>query len=164
MSHAISRRGFLKGAAVLAVAAAATGVLAGCGAGNVVKINYYSEAEGKQIYEGSLRVPVGTVSVNTSELKDIPEGYVPVTVGDLLIADGYVYVNVCKGDVVKVNYYCESQNKQIAEVELTVFPGASSVQVSALKAPKGYKLTTTATQLAINGGYVYAAVEPESES
>lgn len=164
MSYAISRRSFLKSAAVLTAAVAAAGVLAGCGAGEVVKISYYSEAENKQVYEGTLNVPAGTVSVNTSELKDIPKGYLPVQSGDLPIMDGYVYVSVCQGDIVKINYFCESKNVQIAEVEMTVYKGTYSVQVSALNLPKGYELKAGLTQLDINGGYVYAPVEPKGKA
>ena len=124
-----------------------------------VKINYYSEEEDKQIAEVKMEVPADTASINTSKLT-APEGYEVVLGGDLAINDGYVYVAVRKvatTKTVKINYYSEEEDKQIAEVELTVDKDATSVNTSKLTAPEGYELVL-AGDLAINDGYVYAAV------
>ena len=124
-----------------------------------VKINYYSEEEEKQIAEVEMEVPADVASINTSKLT-APEGYEVVLTGDLAINDGYVYAAVCKvatTKTVKINYYSEEEEKQIAEVELTVDKDATSVNTSKLTAPEGYELVLSG-DLAINDGYVYAAV------
>ncbi len=80
--------------------------------------------------------------------------------GDLAINDGYVYAAVRKvatTKTVKINYYSEEEEKQIAEVEFTVDKDATSVNTSKLTAPEGYELVLSG-DLAINDGYVYAAV------
>lgn len=95
----ISRRAFLKGAGVAALAVAAAGVLAGCSADDKVKpvkISYYSEEEAKQIHEETLMVGIADTYVNTSAFKEVPAGYELVLTGDLPINDGYVYAPVRK--------------------------------------------------------------------
>ena len=126
-----------------------------------IKINYYSESEGKQVAEVEMKVAADATSVNTSELT-APKGYTINETGDLQIRDGYVYVAVSKVEVpttktIKINYYSESEEKQIAEVEMTVAADATYVNTSKLTAPEGYKLVLSG-DLAIRDGYVYAAV------
>ena len=124
-----------------------------------VKINYYSEEEKKQIAEVDYTVDKDATSVNTSKLT-APKGYELVLSGDLAINDGYVYAAVRKvatTKTVKINYYSEEEKKQIAEVEFTVDKDATSVNTSKLTAPEGYELVLSG-DLAINDGYVYAAV------
>ena len=128
-----------------------------------VKINYYSEAEEKQIKEEELTVAPDATCVNTSKLT-APTGYELVEVGDLPIRDGYVYAAVRKvkapatTKTIKINYYSEAEEKQIAEVEMTVAADATYVNTSALTAPEGYELVLSG-DLAIRDGYVYAAVK-----
>ncbi len=62
----------------------------------IVKINYYSEAEGKQIHEEELEVEEYATYVNTSAFKEVPKHYELDKVGDLNIVDGYVYAPVSK--------------------------------------------------------------------
>ena len=126
-----------------------------------IKINYYSESEGKQVAEVEMKVAADATSVNTSELT-APKGYKINETGDLQIRDGYVYVAVSKVEVpttktIKINYYSEAEEKQIAEVEMTVAADATYVNTSALTAPEGYELVLSG-DLAIRDGYVYAAV------
>ena len=126
-----------------------------------IKINYYSESEGKQVAEVEMKVAADATSVNTSNLT-APKGYTINETGDLQIRDGYVYVAVSKVEVpttktIKINYYSESEEKQIAEVEMTVAADATYVNTSELTAPEGYKLVLSG-DLAIRDGYVYAAV------
>ena len=126
-----------------------------------IKINYYSESEGKQVAEVEMKVAADATSVNTSNLT-APKGYTINETGDLQIRDGYVYVAVSKVEVpttktIKINYYSESEEKQIAEVEMTVAADATYVNTSKLTAPEGYKLVLSG-DLAIRDGYVYAAV------
>ena len=127
-----------------------------------IKINYYSEAEEKQIAEVEMTVAADATYVNTSELT-APEGYELVLSGDLVIRDGYVYaaVNKIGSKTVKINYYSEAEEKQIAEVEMTVAPDATCVNTSKLTAPTGYELVEVG-DLPIRDGYVYAAVRKVS--
>ena len=123
-----------------------------------IKINYYSEAEEKQIAEVEMTVGINDTYINTSKLT-APEGYELVLAGDLAIRDGYVYaaVNKIGSKTVKINYYSEAEEKQIAEVEMTVAPDATCVNTSKLTAPTGYELVEVG-DLPIRDGYVYAAV------
>ena len=127
-----------------------------------IKINYYSEAEEKQIAEVEMTVATDATYVNTSELT-APKGYELVLSGDLAIRDGYVYaaVNKIGSKTVKINYYSEAEEKQIAEVEMTVAPDATCVNTSKLTAPTGYELVEVG-DLPIRDGYVYAAVRKVS--
>ena len=127
-----------------------------------IKINYYSEAEEKQIAEVEMTVGINDTYINTSKLT-APEGYELVLAGDLAIRDGYVYaaVNKIGSKTVKINYYSEAEEKQIAEVEMTVAPDATCVNTSKLTAPTGYELVEVG-DLPIRDGYVYAAVRKVS--
>ena len=128
-----------------------------------IKINYYSEAEKKQIAEVDMTVAADATSVNTSKLT-APQGYELVESGDFPIRDGYVYAAVRKvkapatTKTIKINYYSEAEEKQIAEVEMTVAADATYVNTSELTAPEGYELVLSG-DLAIRDGYVYAAVK-----
>ena len=124
-----------------------------------IKINYYSESEKKQVAEVEMEVAADATSVNSGSLK-APEGYELVLGGDFTINDGYVYVAVKPvptTKTVKINYYSESEKKQVAEVEMEVAADATSVNSGSLKAPEGYELVLGG-DFAINDGYVYAAV------
>ena len=127
-----------------------------------IKINYYSEAEEKQIAEVEMTVAADATYINTSALT-APEGYELVLSGDLAIRDGYVYaaVNKIGSKTVKINYYSEAEEKQIKEEELTVAPDATCVNTSKLTAPTGYALVEVG-DLPIRDGYVYAAVRKVS--
>ena len=130
-----------------------------------IKINYYSEAEEKQIAEVEMTVGINDTYINTSKLT-APKGYKIDETGDLQIRDGYVYVAVSKVEVpttktIKINYYSEAEEKQIAEVEMTVAPDATCVNTSKLAAPTGYELVEVG-DLPIRDGYVYAAVRKVS--
>ena len=127
-----------------------------------IKINYYSEAEKKQIAEVDMTVAADATSVNSSKLT-APQGYELVESGDFTIRDGYVYAAVRKvkapatTKTIKINYYSEAEEKQIAEVDMTVAADATYVNTSALTAPEGYELAEVG-DLSIRDGYVYAAV------
>ena len=127
-----------------------------------IKINYYSEAEKKQIAEVDMTVAADATSVNSSKLT-APQGYELVESGDFTIRDGYVYAAVRKvkapatTKTIKINYYSEAEEKQIAEVAMTVAADATYVNTSALTAPEGYELAEVG-DLSIRDGYVYAAV------
>ena len=128
-----------------------------------IKINYYSEAEEKQIAEVKMEVAADATYVNSGSLK-APDGYELVESGDFTIRDGYVYAAVRKvkapatTKTIKINYYSEAEEKQIAEVKMEVAADATYVNSGSLKAPEGYELVLSG-DLAIRDGYVYAAVK-----
>ena len=124
-----------------------------------IKINFYSEEEGKQIEEPEMKVPADATSVNVSKLT-APKGYEILSIGDLEINGGYVYVKVHKAattKTVKINFYCPDEKKQIAEPKLEVAKDATSVNTSKLTVPEGYELVESG-DLQINDGFVYAEV------
>ena len=124
-----------------------------------IYINFYDEEANAQVKEEPMQVPADATSVNASSLT-APEGYELVLSGDFAINDSYVYAAVRKvatTKTVKINYYSEEEKKQIAEVDFTVDKDATSVNTSKLTAPEGYELVLSG-DLAINDGYVYAAV------
>ncbi len=81
------------------------------------------------------------------------------SIGDMPIRDGYVYAEVRKvaTKTIKINYYSEEEEKQIAEVEMTVPADATYVNTSKLTAPAGYKLVLAGDLPSVTA-YVYAAV------
>ena len=129
-----------------------------------VKINFYSEDEEKQIDEPTIEVDKDATYVNTSAFANlVPSGYELVESGNLQIRDGYVYAAVRKVATtkeVKINFYSEKEEKQIAEPTIEVDKDATYVNASDLAklVPSGYKLVL-AGDLEIRDGYVYAAVE-----
>ena len=129
-----------------------------------VKINFYSEDEEKQIDEPTVEVDKDATYVNTSAFANlVPSGYELVESGNLQIRDGYVYAAVRKVATtkeVKINFYSEKEEKQIAEPTIEVDKDATYVNASDLAklVPSGYKLVL-AGDLEIRDGYVYAAVE-----
>ena len=129
-----------------------------------VKINFYCEEEKKQIAEPTIEVDKDATYVNTSAFADlVPSGYELAEVGDFPIRDGYVYAVVRKVATtkeIKINFYSEKEEKQIAEPTIEVDKDATYVNTSDLAklVPSGYKLVLTG-DLAIRDGYVYAAVE-----
>ena len=124
-----------------------------------VKINYYCEDEGRQIAEVEMDVAADATSVNTGNLT-APAEYEIAEVGDKPIRGGYVYVVVRKAvttQTVKINYYCEDEGRQIAEVEMDVAADATSVNTGNLTAPAEYEIAEVG-DLPIRGGYVYVVV------
>ena len=125
-----------------------------------VKINFYCPEEKKQVAEPTVVVNADATYVNSSAYAAlVPAGYELAEVGDMPIRDGYVYAEVRKvaTKTIKINYYSEEEEKQIAEVKMTVPADATYVNTSKLTAPAGYELVL-AGDLPIRDGYVYAAV------
>ena len=124
----ISRRSFLKGAGVAALAVAAAGVLTGCsdhetpdtGAKREVKLKYLSTSDGKVFGDVAIQVPAlaDTVSFATI-LQNKPaaaEGYDFVSTEDKAIdAQGIVTINMVKKQAPK-------DEVQIKYVLADVFP------------------------------------------
>ena len=107
----------------------------------IVKLNFYDEDQDKQIAEVEMKVSADATYVNTGDMT-VPEGYELVVVGDLAIRDGYVYVQVRKitSQTVRLNFYDEDQEKQIAEVEMEVSADATYVNTGDMIVPEGYEL------------------------
>ena len=165
----ISRRKFLKGAGVAALAVAAAGVLTGCSGNDVpsipgvtakdITVNFV-DYDGKLIGSDLKKnVPVDQYNMNSSEVT-APKGYVIAIVGDCKIDwdNQTVTFTVKEASKATINYYCEAENKAVGEEVLYVDEGATSVNTSTFKkVPAGYELVLTG-DLPINDGYVYAAV------
>ena len=166
----ISRRKFLKGAGVAALAVAAAGVLAGCSGNDVpsipgvtakdITVNFVDYYDKKLIGSDLKKnVPVDQHSMHSSEVT-APEGYVIAIVGDQPIDwdNQTVTFTVKKAQKATINYYFEAEEKAVGEEVLYVDEGATSVHTSTFKkVPAGYELVSTG-DLPIRGGYVYAVV------
>ena len=59
-----------------------------------VGVNYWDVENNVQAGEGKVVVDANASNVNTSALKDIPEGYELSRTGDVTINDGWIYVEV----------------------------------------------------------------------
>ena len=131
-----------------------------------VKINYYDEAAGKQVAEVPVQVSIDTSRVNMAILtRYLPEGYT-IEGTDCIIRDGYVYVSVAPAEEVqnvKINYYDEDAEKQVAEVPVQVSIDTSCVNMAILTRymPEGYALVSS--DCIIRDGYVYVSVKKDVE-
>ena len=130
-----------------------------------VQVNYYDETENKQVAEvdgvvvafDATYVPAYLIS------EHLPDGYmvkdglsnVPLETGASSVSVSVEKIPTTK--VVKISYYNEISQEQVAEEELEVPLDATCVNTSALKAPAGYELAATG-DLPIQDGYVHAAV------
>ena len=157
----ISRRKFLKGAGVAALAVAAAGVLAGCSKEDVPVIPEvtakdvtvkFVDRNGKEVGSTVVKnVKLTETKMNSNDVK-APEGYVIGIVGDQRIDwDNQTVtftVDKKETDKVTVNYYyrgvagvdgSENVGTEILEVE----KGATKFNTSELKEiPEGFKLDT----------------------
>ena len=157
----ISRRKFLKGAGVAALAVAAAGVLAGCSKEDVPVIPEvtakdvtvkFVDRNGKEVGSTVVKnVKLTETKMNSNDVK-APEGYVIGIVGDQRIDwDNQTVtftVDKKETDKVTVNYYyrgvagvdgSENVGTEILEVE----KGATRFNTSELKEiPEGFKLDT----------------------
>lgn len=130
-----------------------------------VQVNYYDETENKPVAEvngvvvsfDATYVPAYLIS------EHLPDGYmvkdglsnVPLETGASFVSVSVEKIPTTK--VVKISYYNEISQEQVAEAELEVPLDATCVNTSALKAPAGYELAATG-DLPIQDGYVHAAV------
>ena len=128
-----------------------------------VYLNYYDESVDEKIDEVPVSLSSKVTSVDLSEINaHMPSGYVYAeNQNSLPIKNGYVYIPIKKeAKEVKINFYSEDEEKQIAEPTIEVDKDATYVNASDLAklVPSGYKLVL-AGDLEIRDGYVYAAVE-----
>ena len=132
-----------------------------------VKINYYDEAAKKQVAEVPVEVSIDTSAVNMAIItRHMPAGYglSAENASDCIIRDGYVYVSVSpveETQTVKINYYDETAEKQVAEVPVQVSVNTSAVNKAILARfmPAGYTLVDSDCQ--IRDGYVYVSVKED---
>ena len=161
----ISRRKFLKGAGVAALAVAAAGVLAGCSKEDVPVIPgvtaknvtvKFVDRDGKEV--GSIvvkNVKLTETKMNSSAVK-APEGYVIGIVGDVDIdwPKQTVTFTVDKKDTkkVQVQYYNREGDGEVGTEIIEVEKDAANFNTSLLKKiPEGYKLDTVG-DITINYG------------
>ncbi|MDO4289493.1 MAG: hypothetical protein Q4C55_09930, partial [Eubacterium sp.] len=131
-----------------------------------VKVYYVDQETEKQVGEGTVTVDKGEMTVNTGRLTDVPAGYEIAVVGDYAISNGAISVivrPVATTKIIKLNYYDEEAEAQVAEVEMEVDKDATYVNTSAMKGlPKGYEIAVTG-DLEIRDGYVYVKVNKVPE-
>lgn len=135
-----------------------------------VKINYYDEAAKKQVAEVPVEVSISDSAVDMATIaRYMPAGYglSGENGSDCAIRDGYVYVSVSpieETQTVKINYYDETEEKQVAEVPVQISSDRSELEKATVVRflPAGYVLKNT--DLKIRDGYVYVAVEKETEA
>ena len=128
-----------------------------------VGVNYWDVENNVQAGEGKVVVDANASNVNTSALKDIPEGYELSRTGDVTINDGWIFVEVrpvATTKVIGVNYWDVVNNEQVAEGEAIVAADAWNVNSSALvDIPEGYELVNVG-DFQINDGWIYVEVKP----
>ena len=121
-----------------------------------VGVNYYIAEEDRYV-EGTVTVAADAIHVNTSALTDIPAGYEVIWTGDVLINDGWIYVELRKSETVKevgVNYYIPAEDRYV-EGKVIVDKDANNVNTSALTdIPAGYEPIWVG-DVQINDGWIY---------
>lgn len=161
----ISRRKFLKGAGVAALAVAAAGVLAGCSGNDVPSIPNvtakdvtvkFVDRKGKEVGTTVVKnVKLTETKMNSNDVK-APEGYVVGIVGDQPIdwEKQTVTFTVDKKETkkVQVKYYNREGDGEVGTEIVEVEKDAIGVNTSLLKEiPEGYKLDTVG-DITINYG------------
>ncbi len=150
-----------------------------------VGVNYWDVENNVQAGEGKVVVDANASNVNTSALKDIPEGYELSRTGDVTINDGWIYVEVKPikpatktvgvnywgiyvevkpikpaTKTVGVNYWDVENNVQAGEGKVVVDADANNVNYTALTdIPEGYELVNVG-DFQINDGWTFVAVRP----
>ena len=127
-----------------------------------VYLSYYDESIEKQIAEVPVSLSSKVTSVGLSEINThMPSGYVYAeNQNSLPIRGGCVYIPIKKeAKEVKINFYSEDEEKQIAEPTIEVDKDATYVNTSAFAnlVPSGYELVESG-DFPIRDGYVYATV------
>lgn len=161
----ISRRKFLKGAGVAALAVAAAGVLAGCSKDDVPVVPgvtaknitvKFVDRNGKEVGSTVVKnVKLTETKMNSNDVK-APEGYVIAIVGDMDInwTKQTVTFTVEKKDTkkVQVQYYNREGDGEVGTEIVEVEKDATNVNSGLLKEiPEGYKLDTVG-DITINYG------------
>ena len=185
MSKKISRRSFMKGVGAVAIATAATGVLAGCSnkPDDVVEVVEKKEVrvvftlengEGVGAYQ-TVKVAKDATSVGISEIDPsiVPEGYSIVSTGSVEIQPavaGYetIFVVVKKDPTTKqigVTFFDAETGKYLEQTpSITVPIDATEVDPSDIVPPDGYTIVGNQLCFISNGGIIVnVAKKPETK-
>lgn len=158
MSNKISRRAFMKGVGAVAVATAATGILAGCSNDSVIESVEKKEirvvfalASGQKIGDyKSMKVPKDATSIDAAQIDPsiIPAGYSVASTGSLKIdnvaGEDTVTVIVTLDPITKeitVKFYDMDKGTFLTETgTVTVGIDATAVDTKIVTPPTGYKV------------------------
>lgn len=172
MSNKISRRAFMKGVGAVAVATAATGILAGCSKDDVddavdavekKKIRVvFALASGQKIGDyKSMKVPKDATGIDASQIDKaiIPAGYSVVSTGNLTIenvaGEDTVTVIVTLDPITKeitVKFYDMDKETFLTETAtITVGIDATTVDSEKVTPPAGYKVVGNQSSFISNG-------------
>ena len=125
-----------------------------------IGVNYYISAENRYV-EGKVTVAADATNVKTSALTDIPEGYEPVTTGDITINDGWIYVELKKSEpatiTMNVVFLCDGES--VGGGDYFVPAGVQNYAVLEQYVPEGYKMTVSGDFYAEEGGKLTVNVE-----
>ena len=109
-----------------------------------VGVNYWDAENNVQAGEGKVTVDAGANNVNTSALTDIPEGYELVNTGDIVINDGWIFVEVrpVAAETTIVNVvFVDENGKEIGGGDFIVDKDGDGIfNYSELTLPVGYEL------------------------
>lgn len=171
MSNKISRRAFMKGVGAVAVATAATGILAGCSNDSVIESVEKKEirvvfalASGQKIGDyKSMKVPKDATSIDVAQIDPsiIPAGYSVASTGSLKIdnvaGEDTVTVIVTLDPITKeitVKFYDMDKGTFLTETAtITVGIDATTVDVDSEKVtpPTGYKVVGSQSSFISDG-------------
>lgn len=150
MPYAISRRSFLKSAAVLTAAVAAAGVLAGCGStGKEVEVSFYSSKFSKIVGTAKIKVGASAKELTLDQVQNaLPEGWV-LTAEDAakqafqIVSDSAGHYAQAQVEIsadyrtLQVTYYA---NGEVGKEVLLVKKSDTVLTAAQLTLPTGYKL------------------------
>lgn len=169
MSNKISRRAFMKGVGAVAVATAATGILAGCSNDSVIESVEKKEirvvfalASGQKIGDyKSMKVPKDATSIDASQIDKaiIPAGYSVASTGSLKIenvaGEDTVTVIVTLDPITKeitVKFYDMDKKTFLTETAtITVGIDATTVDSEKVTPPTGYKVVGSQSSFISDG-------------
>lgn len=168
----ISRRNFLKGAGVAALAVAAAGVLAGCSKNDVIdavateEISVvFKEEDGALNYVGTIKVKKGD-KVSTKDVEDLlPYGLLIPEENDDLPVDWEkkeVVIDVCEAATVPFQFIDSTSGEQVGVLVFKDVPKTKTSFTTAelakygVEAPAGYKFVERTSTL--EGGVVKVGV------
>lgn len=169
MSNKISRRAFMKGVGAVAVATAATGILAGCSNDSVIESVEKKEirvvfalASGQKIGDyKSMKVPKDATSIDAAQIDPsiIPAGYSVASTGSLKIdnvaGEDTVTVIVTLDPITKeitVKFYDMDKGTFLTETAtITVGIDATTVDSEKVTPPTGYKVVGSQSSFISDG-------------
>ena len=133
---------------------------------NVI-INYL-DREGNFVYTGQIQIDEDDNIVNTSELKDVPYGWVVAITGDLRLNEDGTLTVIVEPKVytkeVKVNYV-DREGNAVGEGKLELEENDDIVNTNELKdVPEGYQVAIVGDLRLNEDGSLTVTVEPKGET